>query len=82
MGQYFRFHNETEDIYNQKPIKANGGLTWYPKLNYLDPNKQKNIFNEVIENNNWSRKSIIVAYGDNGSVIYYNPETDEIYQIS
>lgn len=70
MGQYFEFHNKTKNTTNG-PISINGGLPWFPKLNYYEYDEIIDIFNHIINENKWNLNDEIHAYGDEGDVIKY-----------
>lgn len=72
MGQYFYFSNKTIGLGNKKGIPQNGDLMWMPKLNSLDPDFVKEVFETVIRLNEWSTDDNIVAMGDGGDVVKWS----------
>ncbi len=71
MGQYFYFYNKTRNEKSSVGCKYNGGLKWMPKLNCYSETSAKQIFLQIIEDNNWSNDDEIIADGDSGDVVTY-----------
>lgn len=77
MGQYFYFQHENGTP-NRQGLVCNGGLHWFPKLNYFEEEVMIEVFREVIELNPKWAPGRIVAWGDSGDVIVYDPDDNTI----
>lgn len=72
MGQYFYFYNKTKELHSQVGCKNNGNLKWSYKLHMLDYRTICEIFQQIIEDNNWNYNDIVEANGDYGCKIIYD----------
>lgn len=76
MGQYFKFVNATQQTESSVPLPFNFGLPWAKNLERESPDKIEEIFDFVVQNNNWVATDQVIALGDYGDIVYYPKETE------
>lgn len=70
MGQYFHFEHENGEV-NKKGLMCNRGLYWFSNLHKYSVATIRDIFEEVVDLNDWPQGTIW-AVGDNGDVVVFN----------
>lgn len=70
MGQYFRFVNATKRTESSASITSNFSLSWAKNLHRIYDERLDEIFDSVIQANNWEETDAIIAIGDEGDIVY------------
>lgn len=70
MGQYFKFVNAAKRTELKRSISSNFGLSWAKNLHRIYDERLDEIFDSVIQANNWEETDSIIAIGDDGDIVY------------